>query len=191
MASEKDEIVLLDTPLKRIKYMREASIVERCHREPVLGSYNVGQHTFGMLTILREIEPEAPSRIFWSIVGHDLPERSIGDFPATSKWFGLINEEKCDDVEIGIWHGLNFPYIGKEDEYWYWTIKAIDLLELYYFCKDQIAFGNSNLNRMRRRIEGWFEENSHKIPARAWSLVTSSIGCDWDYMPELSDDISE
>jgi hypothetical protein len=139
-----------------------------------------------MLTILREVEPKAPVDMLWYIIGHDLPERSIGDFPATSKWFGLINEDKCDDVEIGIWHGLNYPQVPK-DPYWYWTIKAIDLLELYYFCKDQIILGNSNLTRMHKRIEKWFADHRELIPTNTRRLIDESANCNWDYMPEMSD----
>lgn len=181
--------MLLDTPLKRIKYMREASIVERCHREPVIGSYNNGFHTYGMLCILREVEPEAPVDILWHIIGHDQPERSTGDFPATTKWFGLVDDEKLDEVEIGIWNGLNFPNTPI-DEYWKWTVKAIDLLELYYFCKDQLALGNSNMKRMHHRIELWFEEHKENIPWNTRKLIFASYHTDWDYMPEMSDDIS-
>lgn len=186
MAAEKTKSIDLSDRVSRVKFMREGGEVKRCHREYQIGRYSVAEHTFGMLCILRVLYPDAPTRVIWEIVGHDIPERATGDFPATSKWFGMINDDTVSEIEIEILSRLEFP-VDPIDTPWKRIVKSIDLLELYMWIKDQQVLGNRTLRKMRTRIEKWFADNAEFVPPDVFGLFEDVAHSPWEYHNELCD----
>lgn len=70
------------TAQERVKFLREASDVQRLHVIRTIGEYSNGHHSFNMLAMLRLLFPDAPIELIWAILEHDIPERLIGDVPS-------------------------------------------------------------------------------------------------------------
>jgi len=177
----------IETNLQRVKFAREAGVVKRCHREYQIGTYDVAQHTYNMLSTLRVLYPNVPVEVVWNVLSHDQPERLTGDFPATSKWYGLVDDEALGHLECGILD-VTLPGIQHElDPVWTMIVKGIDLLELYMWTKDQLHFGNLHIQPMMRRIERWFKSKGEAMPQPVMSLFFDAYDSDWTYLPELID----
>ena len=174
------------TTLEKIKFSREAGAVRRCHSQMILGHYDVAQHTFNLLCMLRILYPEAPREVIWQALAHDVPERLTGDIPATTKWAGLVKTEELDRLEIQIQNMVGMDYHDL-DPYWRGVVKGLDLLELYMWCRDQTHMGNRNMERMAFRIMQWFDKNGKTIPRPVWDVYMKASTSDWFYSKDLGD----
>lgn len=181
----KKKIIAGESLLYRVMYAREAGAVKRCHTQRFFGHYDVAQHTFNALCILRLLRPEAPTWAIWHLLGHDTPERLTGDIPATAKWFG-ITSFKLDDVEEQILAESGMGPVVIDPE-WSAVIKGIDLLELYMWARDQIFMGNRFMNNMAIRIENWFRKNADNLPSDVLALYYATRNSEWFQCNELGD----
>ena len=171
---------------ERVKFLREAAEVERCHTTRHIGEYSVGKHSFNMLAMLRLLWPEAPISLVWAILEHDLPERLTGDIPSPSIHAGLIEAQAMWEMEEAILRelfGVQF-FVGIEGEELKW-LKGLDLLELYLYGLDQIMLGNQNFKMMVVRIDDRFIRNNHMYPKPILDLFYEVRGSEWNHMPDL------
>lgn len=173
-----------------IKFAREGAGVKRCHTIPIIGEYLNGHHSFNMLAMLRIWRPDASLKLVWAIIEHDLPERLTGDVPAPAKWSGeFIDGDKLAELEGRIIEGYfgddNHAKLSLSDYSW---LKALDILELYLWCRDQIQLGNRNVLGMMDRIDLYVHRNRASWPKEFNEQWTSFMKHDWDLIPELGDD---
>lgn len=176
------------TTTRKIKFMREAAAVRRCHTVPVIGETNVGLHSFNMLAMLRILWPDAPLILVWAIVEHDAPERLTGDIPAPPKWFGVVNKQALSDIEndilidtVGYDHGAA---LNKEELQW---LHGLDIFELALFCRDQIMLGNRNLEVMLERIHKYVKRDAARFAPKVLDAYWESFSDDWTMLPDLGD----
>jgi 5'-deoxynucleotidase YfbR-like HD superfamily hydrolase len=93
---------------------------------------------------------------------HDVPERYLGDVPASTKWsnpqlnevLSLAEERILSD--LGEWWGLT-----PEEKAW---LFYTDKLDLFLWCQDQWAAGNSNVRNMISLLDHRFEEEDVPRP---------------------------
>lgn len=176
----------LKTNIERVKFAREAGAVRRCHTQPTIGSYDVAQHVFGMINLLRVLNPSASLELIWACLAHDHPERWTGDIPRPAKWAGVVDRERLDQVEREILHDTGFEYLlTEEDERW---LIGLDILELYLWTLDQLSLGNRNAQKMKERIEKWFTKNSHRVPVAVLDFFYEAKHSDWIMLGDLGDD---
>ena len=170
---------------QKIKFAREAAAVDRCHTAIKIGHYDVGLHTYNMLSILRVLWPDAPVRLIWAIHAHDIPERLTGDIPAPSKWFGVVDRNELEKLEDQILDCTGFDHdeLSPTESLW---LKGIDILELYLWTKDQIHLGNRNSELMKRRIEDLIEDVDW-LPFEITEAFTYAQESSWEFMPDLGD----
>lgn len=175
---------------ERIKLAREGSDVQRLHTQRHIGEYTVGQHSFNMLCTLRIMWPDAPLNLVWAILEHDIPERLIGDSPAPAKWYGLLNAniERILEQQINKEIFGNYLVSDIPGDLFGW-LKGLDILELYMWCKDQNALGNSTVRNIINRIELFVENNQEIYPTEIIDLYFSLRLDPWNIMPDLGDDI--
>lgn len=175
----------LHLAVHRVKYAREAGQVRRCHTVPVIGEYDVAQHSYNMLTILRILYPDCNKCLIWAIVVHDIPERTTGDIPATSKWAGIVDVRRLEDFEekILIEVGLTHTVLSTEESR---IFKGLDMLELFLWTKDQENLGNRNAKKMENRIMRWVAENNEKVPDLILGIFRSASQS-WEFLEELGD----
>ena len=177
-----------NTITRKIKFMREAASVRRCHTVPIIGEYNVGYHSFNMLAMLRILWPKAPLHLIWAIVEHDAPERLTGDIPAPTKWFGIVNKPELQLFErqilIEIYGEDSSDKLTDEELSW---LAGLDIFELALFCRDQLMFGNRNLEVMLERIHTFVRKNAHLFAPKVLDVYWESFSDDWSMMPDLGD----
>ena len=179
-----------NTLTQKIKFMREAAIVRRCHTVPILNSdqYVVGLHSFNMLAMLRLLNPTASHALIWAVLEHDLPERLTGDIPAPTKWFDVVNRTELGRMEkiiaekvVGKSHEAELSY---EERKW---LRALDIFELALFCRDQIMLGNRNLEVMLNRIHEYVTREAAMLAEPVLDVYWASFHEDWNMMPDLGD----
>lgn len=176
----------INTKIDKIKLAREAMYVKRCHTVMHIGEYNVGFHTGNMLLLLRMLYPECRKELIWAIVEHDIPERLTGDIPSPSKWAGVVNRAALDQLEeqINNWLLDGHSALGLTQEEAYWLL-GIDLLELHFWCLDQMSFGNMNVVFMKGIIKRVFMEKMANMPADVLSTYAESNRISWQQHGEI------
>jgi 5'-deoxynucleotidase YfbR-like HD superfamily hydrolase len=179
------------TNQERVKFLREASDVQRLHVIRTIGEYSNGQHSFNMLAMLKLLWPEAPVELVWTIVEHDIPERVIGDVPSPA--LHHVYQESLPAVVVEEIHvmeeiyGRSSDFHGISDDLNSW-LKGLDILELYLYTKDQFQLGNKNLETMRLAIEERFKRDAGKFPTPILNLYHECKNSDWTFLPDLGVD---
>jgi len=175
--------------VRAIKFAREGAAVKRCHTIQFIGNYDVGGHSFNMLAMLRIWKPDASLNLVWAIIEHDAPERSTGDVPAPAKWAGIIDKDELNLVEMEITTRIfgddSCQKLTLEELSW---LKALDILELYLWCRDQVELGNRNALSMMARIEKFINKNKASWPKEFNEQWGEFMFADWTPVPELGDD---
>ena len=118
-----------------IVYLLEAGNVERCHTTPHHGSYTVASHSWRMLTLLFKLHPSPGVDLIKAVQFHDVGERVYGDVPAYCNDHGELEQHIRRKVFVDV-------SLDKEDQQW---LYCLDKLELFLWCRDQIAMGNRNV----------------------------------------------
>ncbi|MHA2068390.1 MAG: HD domain-containing protein [Candidatus Thorarchaeota archaeon] len=178
----------ISTDIQKVKFTREAAQVQRTHTVPHFGEHSNGQHSFNMLVMLRILWPEAPIRLVWAILEHDMPERLTGDIPAPSKWAGVVDNNQLTLLEMEI----NEKIFGQDsiqklsDSEISW-LKGLDILELYLWSKDQLMLGNRNVEMMANRIERFIEGNNCLFAEPVLDFYYKVRNHPWYMMPDLGD----
>lgn len=179
-----------NTTSRKIKFLREAAVIRRCHTIPVLNGdqYVVGLHSFNMLAMLRILWPEAPVRLLWAILEHDVPERLTGDIPAPVKWFKIVSKDSLaqaeHDILVDVLGSDTMIALSTDEQKW---LAALDIFELALFCRDQMMLGNRNLEVMLGRIHNFVRKSASLFAPRVLDAYWESFGDDWSMMPDLGD----
>lgn len=159
---------------QRVLYAREAAEVKRCHNFPWQGSYTVGQHSFNMLTLAHHLMPKASLTrgLIMAITFHDLAERMVGDMPAPFKWAMPEVDEALHQTEADVLRAANMemPQLFPFERKW---LKALDRIELWLACHDQVALGNTNAQVMIKAINQWFIDHASDIPQEALAFIAN------------------
>lgn len=153
--------------IQRVKFAREAGAVRRLHTHRIIGEYDIAQHTYGALCLLRVLNPSASPRLLWAVLSHDKPERLTGDIPSPAKCNGpWFDKEKYaeHEKEILIGTGYNWEELSSEEEQW---LKAVDALDFFLFCLDQEQLGHRGLSEPKGEIMRCIEEEICNWPSAA------------------------
>lgn len=140
--------------VERVRAIREAGLVERCHTIPHHGSYALGQHSWGVAVLLNIFWPERPDLTVFSLF-HDMPERWTGDSPAQFIRATplLATALKTKDREIA--SGLNIPCEHDLEPEDFAKFKACDRLEFWLWCEEQASMGNKQVFNAWQAIEDY------------------------------------
>lgn len=139
-----------------IQILREAGHVERCHIVPHTGSYSVAAHSWHVAVLLYRLHPSPSPNLIRAALMHDVPERYTGDVPASTKWANPQLAEALDVAEVRILNRLGeLQNLTEEEQAW---LFYTDKLELFLWCQDQWALGNSNVKQMICLLERRFDE---------------------------------
>ncbi len=135
---------LATTDINQIKALLEAGQVERLHATPHHRPYNVATHSWNMAAMLCQLHPNPSSHLIKAVLFHDVAERYVGDMPSPGKWWispaiGQILQKVEEEIQHLL--GVSFE-LTERDRDW---LKALDLVELFYFCCEEMAMGNSHV----------------------------------------------
>lgn len=173
---------------QRVKFAREAGAVRRLHVHRVIGGYDIAQHTFNALCLLRLLNEEADRELFWALLVHDLPERLTGDIPAPVKWVGgWFNRDQYEEIEKSILQGIGFGSDFKLSEKNQMWLKFIDACEFYMTCLDQEMLGNQTLWRPKELIYQYIESHSDDWPEKCWKFWQDLKKDNWLMCEEIGE----
>ena len=131
---------------------RDAADVKRYHCKRTLREQTVGQHTFGVLMLLRVVWPGARPNVIWAAMKHDLPELFTGDVPAPIKRADPILAERLNAIEREL-EPLHEHFGLTEFEEL--LLKWADRMELVLWCIEEHKMGNTYMDDTIRRGMGW------------------------------------
>lgn len=142
----------------RLTATREAGTVRRCHVVPHHGQYNVAQHSYGAVSLLLLLHPSPSLDLVKAVQWHDVAERWLGDLPAPAKWAHPELRQSYEAAEEKILQALGFSVELTE-----WDLRwlcAVDTLELWLWCREEEALGNSRVVPMREACEKTIEDHT-------------------------------
>lgn len=168
----------------RIRAVREAAAVQRCHTVPHLSSYSNGAHTYGVCVLLRLLWPDEPHLVDFALF-HDTPERWTGDVPSQV----IGNHSRLRDAlmteDFRIAQELTLPSEHNLDNASYIKLKACDRLELWLWTWDEEALGNKHVLNMRASLDATFADPGSQTPSRVLDLISKFRHEGWRRLPEV------
>lgn len=179
--------------IKRLKLMRAAARVQRCHTTPSIYRQSVGEHTFGLLAILNEIYSgtlEDHARLMIAVLQHDVAETITGDAPAPAKWMypELEGALRIAEEGVRIDYGLGMSLTDHEKR----VLKFCDFMELSIFAMEEYDMGNRHMQVMcgnaLRAIE---TRKLHKVTEAAddlYQIMMNEAFSRWGtHLPDVAD----
>lgn len=134
---------------KRLKILRVAARVIRCHTTPTIHSQSVGEHTFGALNILYTIHHAPSPQLVRALLWHDVAEAISGDVPAPAKKYVPLLRDALDELEekVAKEYDLHGELTPMEDQLLFYC----DLMELAIFAAEEADLGNAAAPVLMRR----------------------------------------
>lgn len=167
---------------QRIRALRAAGKVQRCHTWPYLGSYDNAQHSYEVAMLLYALHPNPSPNLIKAALVHDSVELWTGDLPGPIKHNCKKLEElfKALEARVALKVGINVPITNEEYDW----LKAADIAELWLWTIDQISLGNINVTPIKDRIEEYFRL-SEWIPQIMKDFVTHYVYEPRDFIYDL------
>ncbi len=167
----------------RVKATREAGNVRRFHVVPHVGEYTVGKHSYDSVSMLLVLHPSPSIYLIKALLWHDGGERWVGDMPRPAENYSdaLVyahNEANLAAVQAwGMYEG--FEHLTDEDFRW---LNAIDTLESWVWCQEQVAFGNRHCEKtllylsrsIARQLENFPEPCCEFYAKYKWSRLSEN-----------------
>lgn len=127
--------------LNRIKAVREAGEVRRCHAMPHQSPYTIASHCYGAVSLLLLLHPNPSVSLIKALMWHDVAERWLGDLPSPGKAMSDQLGAIYDHLEVFILQKLDmFPELTGGEQLW---LKAMDLADLFLWANTE-QHQNSN-----------------------------------------------
>ncbi len=159
----------------RIRQTRAGGAVQRCHGMRHNGSYSNAEHTWGVLVLLQHLYPDQFAEIAPYALAHDVPEFIFGDIPAPTMRYvpGLRNQlgryEDALNRELG-----NKPE-GELSGEAHAILKSCDRLELWFWCREQLAAGNFFAREFLDELERYLTSGGLHETADLWWRATRNM----------------
>lgn len=153
----------------RVVQTRLSAKVQRCHVIPHHGSYSVAEHSWGVAMLMLLLWPEDFPRLAGACLCHDVPEGWLGDAP------GNVKGDEDIELETTILEQLGLPGTAALTQQDRDKLRACDNLELYVWCKEQLAGGNTCVAECKEEIEDRHERRPFPAPAN-WLLAALENG---------------
>lgn len=151
----------------RVIQTRSGGKVERCHIMPHQGSYNNAAHSWGVAMLMNTLWPEDFERLALVCLAHDVGESCVGDIPAPVLRYLPEFRAAVSGMEAKICDSLGLPredFLSPSDHA---KLKACDRLELYLWCREQLAAGNTFAEEFLTELKRYFVETPLPSPADA------------------------
>jgi 5'-deoxynucleotidase YfbR-like HD superfamily hydrolase len=129
-----------------IKSIRDGNHVRRWHTRRVHHQETVGEHTANVMAIVFALCHTKPpsSHLMSAVLMHDTAEQWTGDVPATAKWDSPELRGALEELEDRkmLENFLVFPDLTEKERL---VLKWADMLDLCYYCLDELRLGNANM----------------------------------------------
>lgn len=171
--------------VERVLVAREGGNVRRCHVVPHHGEYTVGKHSYDAVSMLLVLHPNPSIYLIKALLWHDGTERWVGDMPGPAKMYNKRLGEVYKEAEYTVtvaWEMFDAVEFLKEDDFRW--LDAIDKLELFLWCKDQMALGNKHVREFHRNLEDYFERDPDHMPDVCKKFYEEY---QWTRLPDIKD----
>jgi len=121
-----------------------------------------------MLCLLMELHPEPTLELYQAIMTHDMAERWTGDSPAIIKRSFPALKSALTEAEEFVRKKTGIECDCFDPDGW---ISALDNIEFFLWCDDQINLGNVGIRGKRKEVENWFMENFKTLPAECQEFM--------------------
>lgn len=158
-------------PINKIRSLREAGHVRRCHTLPHHGHYDVAQHSWQAISLLYHLHPDPSRNLIWALLFHDAAERFFGDQPAQAGWSDAELRKRQKEAEARALEklGVNFTLTPEETNW----LEALDKLELLLWCDDQEALGNRHVKNCADLLRKWNREHWGELPKPVQDFIST------------------
>ncbi len=139
--------------IEKLNICRAGLKVNRLHTIPHIQPYNNGFHSANATLIAMELclsnNMIANACIVWMLL-HDIAEGYTGDIPANVKVENPFLAIHLKEIEAR-WENLNIDLPNLTDKQRR-ICKAADLIELGFFCLDELTMGNKNVTIVLKNV---------------------------------------
>lgn len=168
--------------LDRIQQFRHGGQVKRYHTWPTLREQSVGAHSHGVAMIIMQLTDYTASPfLLMAALAHDIAEAWTGDMPAQVKWRSAALKEALAVEEERINNDLNINFEQALDINEQMLLKAADMLDLMFYCYEERALGNLNMDKVMQNGYDWMRANISRTTdalTRARAL-TEILACNY------------
>lgn len=167
---------------------RDAGDVKRYHTKRTIREQTVGQHTFGILMLLRQVSPDCSKALLFTAMHHDLAELFTGDIPAPMKRANAQLSILLDEVECCLAPLYKDFGINAEEAR---LLKWADRMELVLWCLEEVRLGNDYCRETASRGLGWVIQSG--VPACAQQLTMEVVDAahNLDVFPQSGADLEK
>lgn len=165
----------------RIKATREAGNVRRFHVVPHVGEYTVGKHSYDAVSMLCVLHPNPSVGLIKALLWHDGAERWVGDMPRPAPDYHEPLRYAYDQAHMAAlqtWEMYEFGGLVEEDFRW---LNAIDTLEAWVWCQEQVAFGNQHCVEALVGLSRTIERGLSRFPDPCREFY---LQYEWSRLPE-------
>lgn len=149
-----------------IAEIRRGLRVERMHTKFHHSSYTNGHHSANAamiayyLCLLNSVLNESISKVLLYMLLHDVAESYVGDIPANAKVEHPALKQVLDTIERDwcILHKIPLPELNEGEKI---ICKCADLIELGYFCIEEINLGNNHVHEVLENVVDYLESRTH------------------------------
>lgn len=131
--------------------LRDYGHTKRCHALKTVHTQTVAEHSHGVALLCTQLYGGRPSTsLLLAALYHDLPECVTGDVPATAKWRSKELADALDfaETEFHVDNGTGVDLSPEENL----VLKAADLLDLGFYCIDELMYGNKHVMSMMQNV---------------------------------------
>jgi 5'-deoxynucleotidase YfbR-like HD superfamily hydrolase len=135
--------------------------------------------------MLLVLHPNPSMDLVKALLWHDGGERWVGDMPAPAKWYDALLGEVYDRAELSAlqtWEMYD-GFLGMKDEDYQW-LNAIDRIELWLWCHDQLHMGNEHIREFIVHLEISFH-NATKAGRMPEPCARFLKNYKWTRLPEV------
>lgn len=164
--------------LREATLYREAADVKRYHTKRTIGTQTVGQHTFGMLMLVKQVtegqyHQDDINELYHRVMHHDLPELMTGDVPGPIKrahpQLGPLMDEIEQDLAPLYRMDNELTFTGDLEA----LLKWADRMDGAMWCMEELRMGNRNVISTIERYLGWLI--AARIPDCASGLTSELV----------------
>ena len=130
---------------ERIRSLRESGNVLRYHTQQTIKQNSIAAHSWGVAALILILNPRASKELIAAALFHDAGELISGDTPYTSKLLDSQLSKSLKTIETNFLNEQNINFEGSltlDEHLW---LKACDMLDLVFFCLDEIEMGNDKI----------------------------------------------
>lgn len=155
---------------------RDAGAVRRYHTKRVHRGQTIAEHTFGMLMLIKQVQPLCTKNLMNAALHHDLPELFTGDMPGPIKRAHPDLGPLLDSIEEGLDPLYQDFHLTVPEAM---LLKWADRMELVLWCLEEVRMGNTYCRSVVARGLGWIL--AVMVPEEAQALTDGVVADAWSF----------